>query len=140
MSSTATTLDIEEAKRLALQTYVKAEILSWQHVDTWVEYRIAVRSGDSEPVEVYKRYSEFVERDQQIRREIAPGKPADLPSKNRFAHLFKGNNPEFIDRRKSLLDTYIVALLNDPAFHCKSVFDFVRLDVDLERLWKRAYR
>ena len=52
--------------------------------------------------------------------------------------MLKGHDPEFIGERKQQLEMYISEVLNDPAYHCPLLFQFISLELSPERLWKET--
>ena len=62
---------------------------------------------------------------------LKPGKPPEIPAKRAVTKALKGTDPAFIEKRQSLLEFYLICLLNDPAFQTIEVFEFVNLKVNI---------
>jgi hypothetical protein len=80
------------------QRYFKVSIEDWQEKENFVEYKISVFDGEREQI-VLKRYKDFYELHESIKRAIMPGLPPDLPARHTFSHMIRGNDPEFIGNR-----------------------------------------
>lgn len=120
-----------------LQQYINVSIISWNEVESYVEYTINIVYKNLD-YSISKRYRDFHTFHENLAKQIAPGKPPDLPEKNSIAHMLKGHDPEFIGERKGQLEKYISEVLNDPAYHCPLLFQFIGLEISPERLWNEA--
>mmetsp|Transcript_13467 Transcript_13467/g.13516 ORF Transcript_13467/g.13516 Transcript_13467/m.13516 type:complete len:110 (+) Transcript_13467:470-799(+) len=64
--------------------------------------------------------------------------PASLPkfpSKN-YLQTFRSQDSHALEIRKRKLENYLGHVLNDAAFLCQDVLDFINCGVDLESIWK----
>ena len=64
-----------------LQSYINVNIVSWNEVENYIEYTISIVYKNLD-YSISKRYRDFHTFHENLSKQIAPGKPPDLPEKN----------------------------------------------------------
>ncbi|CAG9318098.1 unnamed protein product [Blepharisma stoltei] len=130
--------DAEQRKlnNYQLQSYINLRIVKWveekEHIEYIIQWKAVKLAGEGV---VMKRYSEIWDLHRRLRKILAPAGLPSFPKKNYMQTLRKKDN-EAIDIRKIELENYLGHILNDPAYICQELLDFIECKLTIESLWK----
>jgi hypothetical protein len=125
-----------------LQRYIYIRIQDWKQVDnpdTHIEYRITWQTWDrSYRGSMYKRYNEIYALHCSLKKTLSPATLPEFPSKFYLDSFRKNINTKAIECRQKELEAYLGHILNDPAYHCEELFQFIGFEIKPEALWTLA--
>ena len=69
-----------------------------------------------------------------LKKALDPANIISFPSKN-YGKSVKQKDKIAIESRKEKLESYLTTLLNDPAYLCKEILNFIECDADLTQIY-----
>jgi len=119
-----------------LQTFFHLRIPNWVQQENHVEYAISWKAiGFGTEGLVQRRFNNFFELHTSLKKALAPAKLPKFPSKNYLKNL-RRMDPEAIELRRKGLEEYLSHVLNDPAFQCEKLLEFIGCSIPLDTIWE----
>lgn len=79
------------------------------------------------------KFADFCDLHKALKKTLQPGNIIAFPAKN-YGQSFKTKDKLAIEARKEKLELYFSQILNDPAYLCKELLDFIGCDADLTQV------
>ncbi|CAG9318214.1 unnamed protein product [Blepharisma stoltei] len=128
--------DTVQVPNYHLHSFINVKILKWieerDHIEYAVQWKIPRLTQEGT---IQKRFNEFYEFHRKLKKSLAPAGLPKFPSKN-YLQNFRSQDSHALEIRKRKLENYLGHVLNDTAFLCQDVLDFINCTVDLESIWK----
>lgn len=90
----------------------------------------------SEETTVHRRYKDFASLNSSLKKAASPGLLPKFPVKTYVQNLRKADMQAMEIRRRKL-EKYLCHVLNDPAFQCQELLDFIECSTDFSHVWGR---
>lgn len=124
----------DEQNEYRYSRYFTLKISKWLVVESHIEYFILWSSPKLELTgSAQKRYNEILELHKILSKIVSPARLPKFPSKNYLKILTKIDE-KALNRRKSQLESYFSHIINDPAFLCQEVLDFLNIPSSIEKI------
>ena len=124
----------------SIAVFVRCHVEGWMKIDAqkpYIVYRVKWTTVDTcYSGLVAKRFSDFYQLHRTIKSRIGSAKMPDFPSKNYLQSFIGELDSHALDLRRKALEGYINYVLNDPAYLCSPLLEFLNCPVGVETLWR----
>jgi PX domain len=125
----------DNMNEIYLQKYVYITISKWIEIGAHIEYIVDWNIPYLElNGSVQKRYNEFLDFHKSLSKIVSPAKLPSFPRKSYLRRLQKIDE-KALSTRKVQLQNYLSHILNDTAFLCNEVLEFLNIPTSIEKIW-----